>query len=80
MLSDKLSSLGFSKSSVQWFDAYLTGRTQSVIVNGELSDPHPILSGVPQGSLLGPLLYIIYINDLPSVIKHCKIQLLQMTP
>jgi len=75
VLLDKLKSLGFSKCSVQWFDACLTCRTQSVIVNGVLSDPHPILFGVPQGSLLGPLLFIIYINDLPSVIEHCKIQL-----
>ena len=73
VLLDKLSSLGFSKASVQWFTAYLTDRTQSVVVNGSTSYPRSISFGVPQGSLIGPLLFIIDINDVPSVVKHCKI-------
>ena len=75
VLLDKLASLGFSKASVQWFKAYLTDRTQSVVVNGSTSDPQSISFGDPQGSLIGPLLFIIYINDVPSAVKHCKIQL-----
>ena len=75
VLLDKLASLGFSKASVQWFKAYLTDRTQSVVVNGSTSDPQPISFGVLQGSLIGPLLFIIYINNAPSAVKHCKIQL-----
>ena len=54
----KLSDFGLSKSSVKWFKAYLTKRTQSVNINGIQSDAEPILYGVPQGSVLGPLLFI----------------------
>ena len=71
----KLSDFGLSKSSVKWFKAYLTKRTQSVNINGIKSDAEPILCGVPQGSVLGPLLFIMYINDLPSVTKYCKVHL-----
>ena len=75
VLLDKLASLGFSKASVQCFKAYFTDRTQSVVVNGSTSDPQSTSFGVPQGSLIGPLLFIIYINDVPSEVKHCQIQL-----
>ena len=75
VLLNKLTSLGFNKASVQWFNTYLTDRSQSVVVNGSTSEPQPILFGVPQGSLIGPLLFIFYINDLLSVVSHCKIQL-----
>ena len=75
VLLDKLASLGFSKASIQWFKAYLTDRTQSVVVNGSISDPQSVSFGIPQGSLVGPLLFIIYVNDVPLVVKHCKIQL-----
>ena len=61
-LLNKLASMGFDSHILQWLGNYLYNRQQRVIVNGEASDSLPILSGVPQGSILGPLLFIIHVD------------------
>ena len=65
----KLKSMGISEELFKLLENYLSGRFQMVLLNGQTSSWRPILAGVPQGSILGPFLFLIYINDLPDELK-----------
>ena len=68
ILLEKLKLMGLESTAVRWIGSYLHGRSQCVYVDGCLSSALPIRYGVPQGSVLGPLMYILFTNDLPDVI------------
>ena len=63
-LSCKLFHYGIREYTLKRIESLLTGRSQQVVVNGEFSDPTTVISGVPQGSVLGPLLFLCYINNI----------------
>ena len=65
----KISYLGVHQAAIKWFSSYLSGRTQRCNVSGKLSTARTLSCGVPQGSILGPLLFLIYINDLPNSLR-----------
>ena len=72
LLLQKLSCMGVLDKELAWFKDYLHDRTQVLDFQGVSSDPEPISIGVPQGSNLGPLLFILHVNDLPNVMNCCS--------
>merc|ERR1712240_552541 len=72
ILCKKLKSMGIN--SIEWFQSYLGGRNQVIEANDTLSDAGIVNCGVPQGSILGPLLFLCYINDM-SISLECKLLL-----
>jgi len=73
-LPDKLQYYGIQENTLLWIQAFLSDRTQTVVVIGISSNTVPVTSGVPRGTVLRPILILIYINDFPEYLSHSKLR------
>ena len=75
ILLGKLKSLGLRSKNLEWFHSYLSSRYQKTVIGQASSPARKVSVGVPQGSILGPLLFAIYINELPKVLRNTTVTL-----
>ena len=75
ILNKKLAHYGINGTPLEWFTSYLTGRSQYVEIDGVCSNVLSLSTGVPQGSTLGQLLFLIYMNDIPYGTKYFNFSL-----
>ena len=71
----KLSALGVEDAAGDLFSSFLATASQVTCCNNAMSNQEPVSAGVAQGSILGPLLFAFYMNDLPDVLEHCSVTL-----
>ena len=75
LLIKKLQKYGFGGKLLKWIEAFLSNHTQKVVIDGKVSETIFVISGVPQGTVLGPLLFLLFVNDMELCIKHSNLKL-----